>query len=658
LFRALNPSQSTRLVLDLTASYKGDGENLLPPAAAIGATRESFPMTGRGSARVFSPPLTPQIINGEPYLAIDMGVDGQYFPEHRTGLMSLYGADYRVDSRRMTGFARDISLVSEDDYQHLAPPSAIRDFLVDLANPDLEYSGLYEDGAASESAFLGLTQPADDSMLVVKGVVPQTDDPDFTTEVRVLVDGHEVARQLLVTGRFEVWGAAPPGAGRRRVELHFSKIQHLPGDDQRPVAAIIQMVGFDGQAGEVPPAKISTLPDDLEQPGLWSAGLYDDGAASDSVFLGLTQPTDDSVFMVKGMVPLTDNPAFTTEARVLIDGHELARRVLVPGRFEIWGAAPSGVGHRRVELHFSNVQRLPDGDLRSAAAIIQVVGFDGQTDEVPPRQTVALPADLEQQGLWSIGMDPDGWMAGRSFVALAYPGQAADIVVRGAVPQLDDPSFKTELHVIVDGLEAASKTVGVGEFELRAPVPPGPPRRRVELRFSAVQPLLAPDTRQVGAHLTLVGFEAETNTMPPVKIDAFPTDLQNPALRYAGLDTDGWITKESFVELLQPDSPADLVVRVMVPMIGDAAYATDLQVLLDGQELARRTLGPGDFELRIPVQTAAGRRRVELRFSSDQQLPAPDNRQRAAKINGISFEASSADSPELAAPVSASAPSR
>ena len=50
----------------------------------VGKERERFPLVGRGSARVFSPPIAPQIINGMPYIALDMGVESQRIPECRT----------------------------------------------------------------------------------------------------------------------------------------------------------------------------------------------------------------------------------------------------------------------------------------------------------------------------------------------------------------------------------------------------------------------------------------------------------------------------------------------------------------------------------------------------------------------------------------------
>ncbi len=248
LFQVINPSRPMRLLLEVTASLKADGDNRLPPAAAIGASRESFPIVGRGSARVFSPPLTPQTINDRAYVAIDMGVDGQRFPDRRRGLMRLYGSEYPRDRRLLVGFARDISSISEEDYARLAPPPKVDTFPADLLHPGLEYSGFYEDGWVSEEAFVYLSQPREPAVLVARGVVPAIGASSFSTELRLSIDGQEIARIALAPGDFDLRLAAPSGTGHRRIDLRFSHVQRLPGRDRRPVAARLQLIGFESAA--------------------------------------------------------------------------------------------------------------------------------------------------------------------------------------------------------------------------------------------------------------------------------------------------------------------------------------------------------------------------------------------------------------------------
>ena len=155
LFGVLKPDHSVRIVLDYTASLNADGDNRIPPASVIGSDRVFFQGQGRGSARLFSPPARPQTIAEGSYLCLDMGSGGKMFPERRKGIMRMYGNDVRTDPRRITGFVRDISAISEEEYLRMDPPASLKTFPRDLFNANLEYSGIYEDGWVAESEFPG-----------------------------------------------------------------------------------------------------------------------------------------------------------------------------------------------------------------------------------------------------------------------------------------------------------------------------------------------------------------------------------------------------------------------------------------------------------------------------------------------------------------------
>jgi len=244
LFRVINPSQGSRLLVEVTASLRGDRENRLPAASVVGSDRVPLHLLGRGCARVFAPALAPQWIEGSPYLAIDMNSDAVRFPSRETGLMNLYGRDQPLDRRRVVGFARNISLVSAQDLARLRPPSEVSTFPAALADPALEFSGLYEDGWMSEEAFL-ILRPNDGSRtLRIAGVIPAIDDAHFSTELSVRVDGKPVAAQRLGVGEFTVAVPVPAMQGNHRVDVKFSRFQRLPGDDGRPVTALLKSVGF------------------------------------------------------------------------------------------------------------------------------------------------------------------------------------------------------------------------------------------------------------------------------------------------------------------------------------------------------------------------------------------------------------------------------
>jgi hypothetical protein len=245
LFEVVNPSPQVRLVLSATTTVRADGELRLPPAEVVGDGRRPLGLLGRGSARVISPPLSTQMVDGRPFVSLDMGVDSTRPPERKRGLMRLYGKNIPIDRRKYVVYARDVSLISEEEYAAAKPPAAVRSFPDDLGNPVLEYSGVYENGWCSEDFFFRLTRPTGRALVAVRGEVPLVDDPQFTTEVRILVDGREVARKTVGLGAFEATAQVPASEARaERVEVHFSNYQRLPNGDGRPAAARLTYVGF------------------------------------------------------------------------------------------------------------------------------------------------------------------------------------------------------------------------------------------------------------------------------------------------------------------------------------------------------------------------------------------------------------------------------
>ena len=97
--------------------------------------------------------------------------------------MRIYGTDINTDNRYLTVFARDIAVFSKKDSIKLASPSFIANFPFDLANRNLEYIGIYEDGWISELAFLVLASKFDTNHLLIRGGIPQINDFDFKTNL-------------------------------------------------------------------------------------------------------------------------------------------------------------------------------------------------------------------------------------------------------------------------------------------------------------------------------------------------------------------------------------------------------------------------------------------------------------------------------------------
>ena len=126
-----------------------------------------------------------------------------------------------------------------------------------------------------------------------------------------------------------------------------------------------------------------------------------------------------------------------------------------------------------------------------------------------------VPAEHVKPDAWTSGLMHGGWVADASAFELTRPETPSVVVIDGMIPRIDDPTFTTELRVLVDGEEVARQTCGVGQFRVRAPVPPDRDGWRVELRFSDVQRLPEPDGRPVAAQVRLIGFEAPESLLAP-----------------------------------------------------------------------------------------------------------------------------------------------
>jgi hypothetical protein len=183
-------------------------------------------------------------------LMLDMGAEPSRFPNKKHGLMALYGRAVRMDRRFAVGFVRDITVISDEEYAAFAAPSTLQRFPDDLDDPNLEYSGIYEDGWASEAAFAILQAPATASRLRLQGLIPQIGEEVHTTNLTLLVDGIEVANRNLTPGEFTLQCQQSAQSGKHRIEVRASTTQRLPGPNNRPIAFQLRYLGFDPIAAD------------------------------------------------------------------------------------------------------------------------------------------------------------------------------------------------------------------------------------------------------------------------------------------------------------------------------------------------------------------------------------------------------------------------
>jgi hypothetical protein len=241
VFLALGSTAQPRIVMDLTNTVTRQFDSELPKP---NVQEMQLKFVGRGSGRVFSEPLTLTKVDGLDYLTVDMNRVSRRFPNVSTGLSFLYGRKIPNDSRKVTTFGRNISLVSNEEYEMLAAPSVVKNFPADLANRSLEYSGVYEDGWLSEQSFFALSPKSSSKFIVLKARIPLIESADFSTVITVQIDGKMAMQKTLKLDNFELKIPFVASTKRHRIDISFSAFQRLPNGDGRPISAKVEFIGF------------------------------------------------------------------------------------------------------------------------------------------------------------------------------------------------------------------------------------------------------------------------------------------------------------------------------------------------------------------------------------------------------------------------------
>lgn len=241
VFMVMGASKNPRLILELSCTVVKQFAQKLPQPISQGNV---LGFIGRGSGRMVSAPLELTTIDGHPYLALDIGRDGRQFTRNKKGLMLLYGRDVSENYHWITSFCRDISLLTEEQYQAIRPPLSLQKFPMDLNDKNVEYSGMYEDGWISERAFFILRSEEKSRHLEVRGLVPMVKDPAFHSTVKIAVDGETILEKPLKIGSFAVKLPMIRNPHRHRIDLWFSDSQVLDQESGRLAAARLDFIGF------------------------------------------------------------------------------------------------------------------------------------------------------------------------------------------------------------------------------------------------------------------------------------------------------------------------------------------------------------------------------------------------------------------------------
>jgi hypothetical protein len=493
LFQILGATAKVRVALEFTTSFtqRRNGSFQLPRAAMAGATRVRFPIVGSGSARVFSPPVRPRLINGRPYVVLDMGRNGEFPLVPRPGVAGLWGESVTLDPRTLTSYVRDVSLVSAADYGHLQAPSAIRSIPADLANRGLEYSGIYEDGWVGKRAYARLAGGPSAPLVIRTLVLPRR----HGQTLQVLVNGRVVDSRRVKPGVLELGLPLAASRGPRTVELRWAGVTRLSAQDRRSAAARLMFLGV-----AAPPLVLRSFPSDIHDPALLQSGIYDDGWVERESYAVLAGG-EAGTLVVRADVPARGQGQ---HLRVLVNGRSVASRNVTMGEFELHVPIAASRVARRVELHWAGTVPLRAPDTRRAAAHLTFLGIADL-----PSKINRFPTDLKDPALLYSGIFEDGWLAQRAEVVLAG-GDAANLVVRA---QVAATTRGQHLRVLVNGRPVAARNVPPGELEVRVPLALSDSPRRIELRWTKTARLSDADPRRAAALLRSIAIDPARPTV-------------------------------------------------------------------------------------------------------------------------------------------------
>jgi hypothetical protein len=497
VFHVLNPSPDLRVVVDFSRTSLGEGRTKLPEHAVI-VGDEDYPLnfTGAGSARIISQVIKPEYYEGQAYFMIDFGDVATVINKKKTGLMRWYGLEFALDDRRLIGFTRDISVITDDQYRDLPRPSKISSFPWDLLKfKGLEYSGIYEDGWTAQDAYFKLAASHAGQVLYFRGYIPEI--PRFKTEgvdLTISINNKPTEIVNLKSGKFLVARLLKESSDITSISLHFSdSLVYNDREDKRAVSAFVDEISIN----DVPDfSSFRRIANDAGEK-FTTTGIDEDGWIGRSA--EFKAPSFDQIKVLKldlempGWAPIASN-----KLDVTVDGRSIHSSNVPRQSFESVYIPLKPGAQRVVHLDSSAIFPLPD-DGRMRSFEIKNISFENLS------QTDLIARGWHKSGYtFGIeGADTDGWVDRRlslSFPATTSFSEALVEVVR--FPSKADMA----LSVTKNGIPDPARTLALEQTE-RIEIPLSKvAETSAVLSTEANFPLAAPDTRMRSYRIVNIDF--------------------------------------------------------------------------------------------------------------------------------------------------------
>lgn len=272
----------------------------------------------------------------------------------------------------------------------------------------------------------------------------------------------------------------------------------------------------------------------------------------------------------------------------------------------------------------------------------RIIGWARDISAVSPAEYAALerptrlgrfPEDLSRaQGLEFCGLYEDGWMSPESRVTLGSATPGAVVRVRLMVPRVPGTSLGTgqlEMHVAGWRQVLPAPT---GTMDWLVPVPRAMAATPIRFHLTATTRLPDGDERPTGGKLELLEI------LPGLPVQTFDFSAYGVARPAAiGVDQDGWMERQA--EMTLPAGEHALRVTLRVEFPGWAGRPTsNLRVQGERVAPALHPLTPGETLISVTLPPSSAPRTLRLEIADQFALPAPDTRQRGARLLQVRVE--------------------
>jgi len=249
LLRIEKPSSHIYLRVSATKTLMGNGNNTWDTGAKVlGKSTVKLGAVGSGAINLIAGPITPFVLNGVSYIALDFNQPAIAMPSHRHGIKAFYNSSINLDYRRLVAYCRDISALSPEEVSAINRPRGLGNFPADIVMAKgLEYSGIYEDGWISPDARFVLAASEPKDQIRIKGFMPYIPGMEKEQSLTISLNDNHTYYVTLSPGAFD-W-ALPVYNNQRTtsIVIHSTSRAQLPSPDQRPVAAHLSYIGLESK---------------------------------------------------------------------------------------------------------------------------------------------------------------------------------------------------------------------------------------------------------------------------------------------------------------------------------------------------------------------------------------------------------------------------